>query len=249
MPRFFVDSPLSEATALVLPKEAARHAQVLRLQPGDEVDLFDGLGTQWRAKVLAMGGRSEVEVQLLERSWPRVELDVDVTLAVGMPANDRMDALVEKAAELGAAGVQPLVCERSVLRLDGERAAKRVAHWAGVATAACEQSGRVRLPALGSVMRLGDWLGGLDQPAAAGAARFVLSFAADARPLKAALSGMQSLEQVTLLSGPEGGLSPAEEAMARECGFVPVTLGPRVLRADTAPLAALAVLGALTETR
>ncbi|MFZ5522058.1 MAG: 16S rRNA (uracil(1498)-N(3))-methyltransferase [Pseudomonadota bacterium] len=248
MPRFFVNLPLVEASALVLPRETARHAQVLRLQPGDEVDLFDGLGAQWRAKVLSMGGRSEVEVQLLERSWPLVELGFDVTLALGMPANDRMDALVEKAAELGAAGIQPLVCERSVLRLDGERAAKRVAHWAGVATAASEQSGRVRLPKVHGVMRLGDWLGGLEQPAEDGAARFVLSFAADSRPLKEAFSGMQSLKQVTLLSGPEGGLSPAEEAMALGCGFAPVTLGPRVLRADTAPLAALAVLGALTET-
>lgn len=246
MPRFFVDAPLVEEMTLALPREAARHAQVLRLQPGDGVDLFDGSGAQWSAQVTGMAGRSEVTVAIGPRSMPAVELSLDVTLAVGMPANDRMDSLVEKAAELGAMGVQPLVCERAVLRLEGERAAKRVAHWAGVAAAACEQSGRVKVPTVHPVMRLADWLGTLEPQTDEDAARFVLSFAADARPLQRATPTERgALRRVTLLSGPEGGLSPAEEAMARERGFVPVTLGPRVLRADTAPLAALAILGAL----
>lgn len=247
MPRFFVNVPLMDGMTLALPREAARHAQVLRLQPGDAVDLFDGTGAQWSAQVTGMAGRSEVTVALGQRCTRDVELALQVTLALGMPANDRMDALVEKAAELGATGLQPLVCERAVLRLEGDRAAKRVAHWTGVATAACEQSGRVKVPAVHPVVRLADWLGTLGPHAGEDAARFVLSFAADALPLRRAMAERGGLKRVILLSGPEGGLSPAEEARARERGFAPVTLGPRVLRADTAPLAALAILGALSE--
>src|SRR6185295_9204335 len=114
-----------------------RHVQVLRLQPGDAITLFDGRGGEHVAEVLRMG-RSEVAVQVGARHEVDRELAVAVTLAVGMPANDRMDALVEKATELGAAAIQPLLCERSVLRLAGERAQKKVAHWRGVAIAACE---------------------------------------------------------------------------------------------------------------
>lgn len=245
MPRFFVDLPLDEPGTLALPPLAARHAQVLRLQPGDALTVFDGRGGEWAGQVKAMAARGEVLVTLNECSTPSVELPWAVTLAVGMPANDRMDALVEKAAELGVAGLQPLVCERSVLRLEGERAAKRVAHWTGVAVAACEQCGRVRLPRVHPVQRLGDWLDALGQ--GDDGLRVILSFAPDARRLQSAVQAAGGATGVTVLSGPEGGLSAAEEALAREHGFVPVTLGPRVLRADTAPLAALAVLGALCE--
>jgi len=166
------------------------------------------------------------------------ELACAVTLAVGMPANERMDALVEKAAELGAAAVQPLVTQRSVLRLAGERAERRRTHWQAVAVAACEQCGRNRVPPVAAVRSLADWLYAL--PAAAdGEARLLLSFGPDARALPAAAGRVRT---VTVLSGPEGGLTLDEERAARERGFVPVTLGARVLRADTAPLAALAWL-------
>jgi len=234
-PRFHVAEPLQAGLELSLPAGAARHVQVLRLQPGDELTLFNGEGGEWQARVTAMG-RSEVRVQPQAHVAVERELALRVTLAVGMPANERMDWLVEKATELGVAAIQPLMTERSVLRLQGERADKKVAHWQGVAAAASEQCGRTRVPVVAPVRSLGDWLRGL--PAAAGP-RYVLSLRT---PQALAASGAP---EACFLSGPEGGLSEAEEAAALAAGFVPASLGPRVLRADTAPLAALAHLGLL----
>jgi 16S rRNA (uracil1498-N3)-methyltransferase len=238
-PRLHVPSALSPGLELNLPDGAARHVQVLRLQPGAPLRLFDGHGGEWQAEVTAMG-RRDVAVRIGVHEAIERELRLAVTLALGMPANERMDTVVEKATELGAAALQPLVCERSVLRVDGERAQRKALHWQAIAVAACEQCGRNRVPMLPPPRPLREWLAALP-PAAAGERRFVLSLDAAARPLPpaATLAGA-----VTLLSGPEGGLSDAEEARARDAGFEPVTLGPRVLRADTAPLAALACLGA-----
>jgi 16S rRNA (uracil1498-N3)-methyltransferase len=234
--RLFVDLPLTGAAELALPAPAARHVQVRRLQPGERLRLFDGRGGDWAATVTHMG-RSEVRVAVGVHDATERELPLAVTLAIGMPANERMDWLVEKATELGAAALQPLQCERSVLRLDGERAARKVAHWQGVAVAAAEQSGRTRVPVVAPVRTLGAWLAGLTD--APGLTRLLLSLAPDAASLPAAGAGAQAL---CLLSGPEGGFDAAELAAARGAGFVPVSLGPRVLRADTAPLAALAWL-------
>ena len=140
-----------------------------------------------------------------------------------------MDDLVEKATELGVAAIQPLLCERSVLRLSGERAAKKVQHWRGVAVAACEQSGRTRLPLVHEVQPLHEWLRGVsDTPATGDALRVMLSLSAGSRPFDAAGGDAGIL----FLSGPEGGLSAAEEAAARAVGFAPVSLGARVLRAE-----------------
>ena len=222
---------------LALPPDAARHVQVLRLQPGAALTLFDGRGGQWAAEVLAIG-RREVQVQVhgheaVEREAPRA-----VTLAVGMPANERMDALVEKATELGVAAIVPLLCERSVLRVEGERAARKAAHWRAVAAAACEQCGRNRLPEIAAPQPLAAALAA--RPA--GATAWVLSLAADARPAAALLSRLHPREPAWVFSGPEGGFSPTEEAAARAAGALAASLGPRVLRADTAPLAILALM-------
>lgn len=239
MPRFHCSVPLSAGVALTLPPGAARHVQVLRLQPGGEITLFDGAGGEYAATVERMG-RSEVTVQVgahdpVEREAPRA-----VQLAVGMPTNERMDWLVEKATELGAALIQPLVTAHGVLRLSGERADKKVAHWQAVAIASCEQCGRNRVPRVLPVRSLNDWLGALPN-ADAGEARSVLSFAPGARAASAlAAAGPQ--QRFTVLSGPEGGLSAAEEEAALRSGFAPLTLGPRVLRAETAALAALVAL-------
>ncbi|MBI5259334.1 MAG: 16S rRNA (uracil(1498)-N(3))-methyltransferase [Burkholderiales bacterium] len=240
-PRFFVDTPLHAGSELPLPPNAARHVQVLRLQPGDGLCLFDGLGGQWQAELRHIG-RRDVQVRVLAHQALDRELRCVVTMALGMPANERMDTLVEKATELGVAGIQPLVCERSVLRVAGERAERKAAHWQAVVASACEQSGRNRVPPVLAPVALRDWLG---TPSATGPAlRLMLSLEADARPLLR-VPGLAEAAQITLLSGPEGGLSPAEQHLALQQGFLAVSLGPRVLRADTAPLAALACIGAL----
>ena len=242
--RFYADMALVAGTSISLPEQTARHVQVLRLQPGERITLFNGRGDghpgsegEFVATVERMG-RSDVEVSVGAYSFTAREASRAIHLVAGMPANDRMDWLVEKATELGATSIQPLMSERSVLRLKAERADKKVAHWRGIAIAACEQCGRNRVPLVHEVQALADWLKKSLTPAGAGT-RLLLSLGDGAEPLAPAITGLDAL---TFLSGPEGGLSPAEEAAAIARGFTPVTLGPRVLRAETAPLAVLALL-------
>jgi 16S rRNA (uracil1498-N3)-methyltransferase len=234
---------------------------VLRLQPGDPLLLFNGSdGADWPGEIVRIG-RRDVEVRLGAPLPVDRELAYDVTIALGVPANDRMDALVEKAGELGAAAIQPLVCERSVVRLSGERAEARRAHWQAVAIAASEQCGRARVAAVRPVASLTRWLESL--AAAPPVCRVVLSLAPSALDPERAFAATRSATlgrahagsgapaspprdgcaPIVVLSGPEGGLAPAEESAALALGFVPVGLGPRILRADTAPLALLAWLG------
>lgn len=241
---------IAEGSVLDLPPAATRHAQVRRVQPGQALVLFDGTGRDWQATVLAMG-RQQLQVRLGAAQAVACELPLAVTLGVGMPANERMDTLVEKATELGVAVIQPLLCERAVLRLQGERAERRRAHWQAVAVAAAEQSGRALVPEVAPVRALPAWLATVRD---AQAQRLVLSPAAGALPLRQALGAVPDAQAaqaaqaggVIALSGPEGGLSPGELAAAQAAGFLPVGLGPRVLRADTAPLALLAWLGLQT---
>ncbi|MES2956334.1 MAG: 16S rRNA (uracil(1498)-N(3))-methyltransferase [Pseudomonadota bacterium] len=239
--RFYADLPLAIGDALGLPERAARHVQVLRLQPEDSITLFNSRGGEFEARITRMG-RSDVQVVITAHHPIEREARRAVHLAIGMPANERMDWLVEKAGELGAASITPLMAERSVLRLKGERADKKVAHWQAVAIAACEQCGRNRVPPLHDVATLTDWLASLP-PGSSASPRLLLSLRAGTQPLLQALAGSDSAAAITLLSGPEGGLSAAEEDAAITAGFVPVTLGPRTLRAETAPLACLALLG------
>ena len=273
--RLHVDRTLVELAEFDLPEAAARHAQVRRVQPGDALRLFDGRGREHVAQVLQMG-RKAVAVRV-GAAWPALpEMAQRLTLAVGMPANERMDTLVEKATELGVHAIQPLECERSVLRLSGERAQRKREHWQAVAVAASEQCGRAWVPQVAEVCPLSMWLQALPQAkervaadsqansgmgseadteagetkgadGTAEALRLVLSFSPEAVSPAAALQTLAATDgdghPVLALSGPEGGLSPAEEAAARAAGFQPVTLGPRVLRADTAPLALLAWWG------
>lgn len=239
MPRFFCPTPLTTGTALALPAGAARHVQVLRLQPGDAITLFNGQapGGEFEATVTHMG-RSDVQVEVGPHRSTEREPVRHVHLAVGMPANDRMDWLVEKATELGVASLQPLMSERSVLRLAGDRADKKVAHWQSVAVAACEQCGGNRVPMIHPMQSLAGWLKAL--PASESTQRMLLSLAAGSTPLHTHATA--ALPTLCFLSGPEGGLSPAEEAAAIAAGFAPVSLGPRVLRSETAALAALTLL-------
>ena len=238
-PRLYVALPLASGSEFALPPGAARHAQVRRVQPGDALRLFDGRGSDWSAEVLAMS-RSEVRVRItLPLPAAAAELPLAITLALGMPANERMDMVVEKATELGAARIQPLHTERSVLRLAGERAERKRAHWQAIAEAACEQCGRATVPVVEPVLSLTDWLA--THPGD-GAVRLVLSLQADAQALPLRAAQAPGALAWAALNGPEGGLTADEEAAARRHGFLPTTLGPRVLRADTAPLALLAWL-------
>ena len=243
MPRFYCPAPLHTGDLLDLPAGAARHVQVLRLQPGDAVTLFNH-GPGWAGT--SPGGVFEARVALMGRSQVQVEIGAHVAvereaqralhLAVGMPANERMDWLVEKAAELGVASIQPLMTERSVLRLAAERATKKVDHWQSVAIAACEQCGGNRVPTIHPVKTLTQWLASLDTGALQ---PLLLSLREGTQALRSMALGDSS---ALFLSGPEGGLSASEESAAVAAGFKPVTLGPRVLRAETAALTALALL-------
>jgi len=243
MPRFYCPVALASGQQLTLPHGAARHVQVLRLQPGDTITLFNagpdssmgpGWGGEFDAEVTHMG-RAEVHVVVGEHRPVEREPRRELHLAVGMPANDRMDWLVEKATELGVASIQPLMTERSVLRLSGERAEKKVAHWQGVAVAACEQCGGNRVPAVHRVLTLVQWLA---TPVLPGR-RLLLSLGNDSVPLRQTASDAGTM---LFLCGPEGGFSAAEESAALNAGFDAVSLGTRVLRSETAALAALAVL-------
>lgn len=233
--RLYVDAALQRDAEIDLPAAAARHVQVRRLQPADPLRLFNGRGGEWQATVLHMG-RSQVLVRIGDFDPVERELRQRITVALGMPANERMDYLVEKATELGVHAIQPLQCERSVLRLAGERAQRKREHWQAIAVAAAEQCGRTRVPQVADVQTLSRFLA---QPPDVGL-RVLLSPSDDAPPLHAVAADAQAL---LTLSGPEGGLSPAEEAAARAAGFVPARLGERVLRAETAPLAVLAWIG------
>jgi 16S rRNA (uracil1498-N3)-methyltransferase len=239
-PRFHCAVALAAGSGFALPAGAARHVQVLRMQPGDALTLFDGRGGEYAATIERMG-RSEVAVQVGAHSAVEREAPRAVALAVGMPANERMDWLVEKATELGVAAIQPLMTAHGVLRLAGERAEKKRAHWEAIAIAACEQCGRNRVPHIHPVRTLAGWI---DAPAGE-AERFVLSLAEGARDpgdLRDRTRDDNDGRSLCVLSGPEGGLSADEEQDAIARGFAPLTLGPRVLRAETAALAALALL-------
>jgi 16S rRNA (uracil1498-N3)-methyltransferase len=233
--RLYVDAALQRDAEIDLPAAAARHAQVRRLQPADRLRLFDGQGGEWGATVLHMG-RSQVRVRVDAFDPVERELDIHVTVALGMPANERMDLLVEKATELGVATVQPLLCARSVLRLAGDRAQRKRAHWQGIAAAAAEQCGRTRVPEVAAVQTLDAFLA---QPPAPGL-RLLLSLGEGVAALHQVAAGARAL---LTLSGPEGGLSADEEDAALAGGFVRARLGDRVLRAETAPLAVLAWAG------
>ena len=253
LPRFHCPSALHPGHEFDLPAGTARHVQVRRLQPNDAITLFNGEGGEFKALILRMG-RSDVAVRVLEKMDVSRELSLRVNLWCGITANERMDWLVEKATELGAFSLLPISAERSVLKLKGERADKKLAHWQAIAVASSEQCGRNRVLQVASALTLSQALAAEKVEKVESEAiklRWVLSLSSGTQNLKDALKAFHpdaagSPLEITLLSGPEGGLSPAEEAQALAAGFVPVSLGDRVLRAETAPVAVLSILGALS---
>lgn len=234
--RLYCDLPLSPGAEIALPETAARHAvTVLRLQPGDMLSLFNGEGGEYRATLVAVSKR-EARVRVTQFQATERESPVDITLALGISAGERMDYSLQKATELGVSAIAPLATERSVVKLAGERAGKRLQHWQHVVIAACEQCGRNRVPAVAPVQKLFDYLAAVDRN------QRLLMLSPDA---DTALKRVAPTAAAVLLIGPEGGLAPAEYQAAQASGFEPVKLGPRILRTETAPVAALAVLQAL----
>ena len=220
-----------------LPGDAGAHvARVLRLVAGDAVVLFDGHGYEATAQLTAVHGIVvSVDVQ------PAVSVDREsplrLTLVQGVSRGERMDLVMQKATELGVARLIPVMTERSVVKLDAAQAAKRLQHWQGVVAAACEQSGRAWLPEVLPPQPLLKWLA---QPAKEGEQRFLLHPGSSTRA-----RDLPALRSATLLIGPEGGLAPQEREAALLAGFQDLSLGPRILRTETAALAALAALQAV----
>lgn len=237
MPRFYCDRPLETGLQLQLPDALARHVQVLRLKVGDVVTIFNGSGGEYIG-TLTHADKKSVEVMLKTFSAREAEPAHAITLAQGLPEGAKMDWIVEKAVELGATGLQPLLCSRSVVRLDEERAAKKMAHWRGIMGAAAEQCGRNRLPALAAPLRFDQWI---DQPAVH--RRILLS--PRAGDSLASWARHQPPQAITLVVGPEGGWSDDEERLALRHGALCLGMGERILRTETAGIAALAGLQAL----
>jgi 16S rRNA (uracil1498-N3)-methyltransferase len=235
--RVYVGDPIPPHGIFDAPPEAAHHlAHVLRLTAGDVLVVFDGRGLEYPATVERIG-KSGVTLRVAEPNEVDRESPLSITLAQGISSGERMDYTVQKAVELGVAAIQPLATERSVVKLSGERAARRVAHWQGIVVAACEQSGRNRVPEVLPVSSVTGWLAQVPADA------LKLTLSPDAT------SSLHDMERparpLVLFIGPEGGLSPREQADARAAGFQGLRLGPRVLRTETAALAALAAMQVL----
>ncbi|CAN7541236.1 16S rRNA (uracil(1498)-N(3))-methyltransferase [Massilia sp. LjRoot122] len=237
MPRFYCPQPLIAGATVDLPESVAHHLHVVRMQAGDALTLFDGHGGQYDA-TLAEIGKRRASATIGAHDAREAELPYAVTLAQGLPEGSKMDWIIEKAVELGVARIEPLAARRSVVRLSGERAEKRHLHWEGVIVAASEQCGRNRLAGLAPVAEFGRWV-----TAPSPAPRILLSPRADTSLADwARAEGPQAL---TLMVGPEGGFTAEEEEAALAAGALALSVGPRVLRTETAALAALAMLGGL----
>lgn len=236
--RIHVEQPLAAGQALALPAQAGEHvARVLRLAAGDAITLFNGDGHDYPAEIQAVGKR-EVTVQVLSAQAVDNESPLALTLAQGVARGEKMDLIVQKATELGVARIVPLLTERSEVKLDAARAEKRLAHWRAVAASACEQSGRARVPQVSPALPLEAWLREL---ATDGALRLALLPEGTQRPGELRFQAAGGV----LVVGPEGGLGQRDTAALGEAGFVGLKLGPRILRTETAGLAALAALQAL----
>jgi 16S rRNA (uracil1498-N3)-methyltransferase len=234
VPRIFTAQLLAAGATLPLEAGPSQHlARVLRMGPGDALCLFDGSGLDFMATIVAADKR-QVTVALAAGEPGLPESPLRIHLGIGVSRGERMDWVVQKATELGVAAITPLSTERTEVRLRGERELRKLQHWQQIAVSACEQSGRSKLPKVHAVTPLAAWLERCDDEQ-----RFVLHHRA--QPLASPAATPTS---VSLLVGPEGGLSETEVTAAEAAGFASLALGPRVMRTETAPLAALAILQA-----
>lgn len=233
LPRFFINQKLALGAQFSLPPGPARHAaRVLRLSVGDVMHVFDGEGGAYAARI-AQIRKDDVEVRVITFEDSDCESPLQVLLAQGISSGERMDYTLQKAVELGVSAIQPIAAKRSVVKLAGERADKRVGHWQGVVNSACEQSGRNRVPAVAQPLSLANWLA--QRPSGR-----LLFLSPQASAKLADLSEPQGLQM--LIAGPEGGFEPEEIAALQTADAIAVRLGPRVLRTETAALAALAAM-------
>lgn len=238
--RIYVPGTLAPGRTVALPAPQAHHAmRVLRLAAGDAVTLFNGDGAEYPGRI-ARVGRDGVTVEVTGREAADREPPLAVTLAQAISGGDRMDYTLQKAVELGVAAIQPLASVRSVVKLDAERAERRLEHWRSVVAGACEQSGRNRVPPVAPLAPLSQWLARARN--ARGSALPVLLSPRSGKRLRELSAPAAGIE---LLAGPEGGFAREEERLALEAGYLAVRLGPRVLRTETAAVAALAAIQTL----
>lgn len=232
-PRIFQDIPLAKGTVKLDEKASHHLARVLRVAIGDQVILFNGEGGEYLAEIIQIQKKT-IEVEITEFDEREVESNVKLVLAQGVSRGEKMDFVIQKAVELGASEIYPLITERCNVRLNQERTAKRLEHWRAVVISACEQCGRNTLPTVHAPIELSDWVQQADAEL-----KFVLSPHVDeVLPEQVVVSP----ESVAVLIGPEGGLSDLEVSMSAQQGFKRLRLGPRVLRTETAAVAALAVM-------
>lgn len=234
IPRIFSAHRIEAGRPLELSGDAANHAcRVLRLRPGDDLIVFDGLGLEFPARIKAIS-RKTVTLSTGAGRDPLTESNLEIALLQGVCRGHRMDLLIQKSTELGVAAIHPIGCERSIVRLDEKRTQKKLEHWRQIAISACEQCGRAVVPKICAPASLAAAFEELKEDVV----RLLLDPSAD-DDLGAAL---EAPRKIALLIGPEGGLTDGERAAAGTAGFIPVRMGPRVLRTETAPLAALSIL-------
>ena len=236
MPRFHVPQALAAGQQLELPAEVAHHINVVRMAPGDTLTLFNGDGGEYTAVLTEVQKKKAwAEVKVFD---PReAELPFAITLAQALPEGTKMDWIIEKAVELGVAGIQPLAARRCVVRLSAERAEKKIEHWNGVVVSASEQCGRNKLTAVAAPLEFRDWIAQQDLHK-----RVILT--PRATESLADWARHQPAQALSIMVGPEGGFSDEEEAQALRQGALPLSIGPRVLRTETAALAAVSILAA-----
>lgn len=232
MPRLYVPAIFNVGETVELPEGPARHVtRVLRMGEGAPLVLFDGQGQEAGVRLAEVGRKHTTAA--VDAVWPgKSESPFAVHLGQAISKGDRMDYAIQKAVELGVAAITPLYTERGDVRLKGDREAKKLAHWQAVAASACEQSGRAVVPLVHSPLSLDEWLSARQEPL-----RLMLHLATGN-----VFNQSQRPETAALLIGPEGGLTDADIAAAQAAKFTPLTLGPRVLRTETAPVVALTLL-------
>lgn len=232
IPRIYTSYSLTVGQSLVLEDAAAHYlGKVLRMQPGRELVLFNGQGGEFQAQIADMG-KKQVTLAIGEFSATDRESPLQLELAIGVSRGERMDWVLQKATELGVTRITPLLTERTEVKLGGERQDKKVQHWQHILISACEQCQRNILPLLSEPRDLDEWLAQVDAQH-----KFVLHHRDSS-----GLPDDTTVASVALLIGPEGGLSDHEIERARVKGFTPLTLGPRVLRTETAPIAAISLV-------